>query len=271
MRMARLSGALMFGALLVSAANLSAQARRPSDARADARHTREQARDSARLAPLDARRKRDEIKKERRDAANEARRGIPVAERAPRTTAGTVITPTSPDSRAGTSAPAGRAANPAGVLRIVETTPDSIREEPRRRTRPRAFIMRLSNREDAPVFCQSGAGHPVYGRDWCFERGFRLGGEWRRERVRDVPVNRITRGVPIDRAVLEEMLGSELVERIEDGRTELQLEQPLSGSWVESPTGGLILRIQAGAEPIAEVADRDRDGTVDVLWRRVRR
>jgi hypothetical protein len=131
--------------------------------------------------------------------------------------------------------------------------------------------MRRSNQADAPIFCQNGSGHPTFGRDWCFERGYRLGSAWRRERIRDAAIKRISRATPVERAQLVEMLGTDLIERIEDGRTELQLEGPLSANWVDSPAGGLVLRIQAGDQPIAELADRNRDGKIDSLWRRVRR
>jgi hypothetical protein len=30
-------------------------------------------------------------------------------------------------------------------------------------------------RGGGPAFCRSGAGHPVWGRDWCLEKGFGLG------------------------------------------------------------------------------------------------
>jgi len=30
-------------------------------------------------------------------------------------------------------------------------------------------------REGAPSFCRSGAGHPVWGREWCIDKGFGLG------------------------------------------------------------------------------------------------
>jgi hypothetical protein len=275
MRPAWLSGGLLMGVLLVSASDLSAQDRRSSAARraeerADSvRRLRDRARDSARrVTPTETRRQRQEVQREKQQAEDETRRRVPADERTTPVTPRTVITATRPDTTA--VRPAARA-DTAGVLRIVETTPDSVRTEPPRRTRPRALVMRLTNREDAPMFCQNGSGHPVYGRDWCFERGFRLGAEWRRERVRDMTLTRVARGTPIDRALLEQMLGSELIEQIEDSRTELQLEQPLSGSWVESPAGGFILRIQAGDQPIAEVADRNRDGTIDTLWRRVPR
>lgn len=31
------------------------------------------------------------------------------------------------------------------------------------------------DRGRAPAFCRSGAGHPVYGRRWCLEKGFGIG------------------------------------------------------------------------------------------------
>lgn len=32
-----------------------------------------------------------------------------------------------------------------------------------------------ANRGRGPAFCRSGAGHPVWGRSWCLEKGFGLG------------------------------------------------------------------------------------------------
>lgn len=32
-----------------------------------------------------------------------------------------------------------------------------------------------ANRGRGPAFCRSGAGHPVFGRRWCLEKGFGLG------------------------------------------------------------------------------------------------
>jgi hypothetical protein len=34
---------------------------------------------------------------------------------------------------------------------------------------------RVAGREQGPPFCQNGQGHPVHGRQWCVQRGFRLG------------------------------------------------------------------------------------------------
>ena len=33
----------------------------------------------------------------------------------------------------------------------------------------------LANRGRGPKFCRTGAGHPVFGRRWCLEKGFGLG------------------------------------------------------------------------------------------------
>ena len=276
MRVNWISGGLLLGVLLVSGSNVSGQdrrtaaARRSLDAADSARKARDDVRDSTRLrTAAQAKRERIEAEKTRQSVADEGRTPAPAAERTPATTPGMVITPTSPAPRAD-SARAALTGRP-GMLRIVASPTDSVAANSPRLSRPRAFVMRMSKRDDAPIFCQNGSGHPAFGRDWCWERGYRLGSEWRRERIRNATIKRTSRATPIERAQLVEMLGPDLIEQIEDSRTELQLEGQLSASWVESPTGGLVLRIQAGDQPIAEVADRNRDGKIDSIWRRVRR
>ena len=136
-----------------------------------------------------------------------------------------------------------------------------------RPSRPRAAFMRLRERSGAPAFCESGAGHPLFGREWCHERGFRLGEEWERARGRDLPIERnaSTRGV-MNLAALREMFGDELADRIDETRTGLELPDEISARWISTPTGGSILVLSAGNRPLAELLDRDRDGLADVVW-----
>jgi hypothetical protein len=133
--------------------------------------------------------------------------------------------------------------------------------------RTRALLRRLRDQPDSPSFCRSGAGHPVYGRDWCWERGFRLGDDWERDRARELSLQAPTRR-PIDQTLLSEMLGTPLLERLEAIRIGLRLTDPLTGSYAESPLSGRILHVRAGTTIIAELSDRNRDGRAEVLWLR---
>jgi hypothetical protein len=81
--------------------------------------------------------------------------------------------------------------------------------------------------------------------------GFRLGREWRRDRVTDLSLNRNVAIGRIDRARLQ-LLGAAVMRRID----ELGFTVPLSGNWIDTQTGGLVLRITSGREQIAELADR---------------
>jgi hypothetical protein len=48
-----------------------------------------------------------------------------------------------------------------------------------RRSRDRAVYGRQQQQGGSPAFCRSGSGHPVFGRQWCREKGFSLGGDRR--------------------------------------------------------------------------------------------
>jgi hypothetical protein len=123
----------------------------------------------------------------------------------------------------------------------------------------------MRDRAESPSFCRTGDGHPVYGRDWCWERGFRLGNEWDRDRggnVRLVPPT----GRPIDQAVLTALLDAQTMSRIQTVKSGLRLTAPLHASWLETTAGGRILTIRSGSTTIAEIADRNRDGQADALW-----
>lgn len=169
--------------------------------------------------------------------------------------------PTSPSVPA-TPRPVGRldaraATPPATSLSAVTDMPAS--------GRVRAAVLRMRDRADSPSFCRTGAGHPVYGRDWCWERGFRLGNGWDRDRGGSVrlapPVGR-----PIDQAVLTALLDSQTMSRIQTVKSGLRLTAPLNASWLETTVGGRVLTIRAGSTPIAEISDRNRDGRADALW-----
>jgi hypothetical protein len=133
--------------------------------------------------------------------------------------------------------------------------------------RVRAALMRMRDRVESPSFCRSGAGHPVYGRDWCWERGFRLGEDWDRNRGAGLRLEPPA-GSPIDQSVLSRMFDAAFMTRLQNLRRSLGLNAPLNGSWMETTVGGRLLSIRAGSTPIAEISDRNRDGRADAMWLR---
>lgn len=65
-----------------------------------------------------------------------------------------------------------------------------------------------ARRGKGPAFCRSGAGHPVFGRRWCVQKGFGLGREVRDDRRviwddDDVVILRDGRRVRVDRRLSE--------------------------------------------------------------------
>ena len=133
--------------------------------------------------------------------------------------------------------------------------------------RVRAAVMRMREQPGSPSFCRSGAGHPVYGRDWCWDRGFRLGEEWDRNRGGSARIQPPS-GSPIDQGVLSQMLDASLMTRLQTLRTRLGLTAPLNGSWTETTVGGRLLTVRSGSMLIAEISDRNRDGRADAIWLR---
>ena len=133
--------------------------------------------------------------------------------------------------------------------------------------RVRAAIMRMREQPGSPSFCRSGAGHPVYGRDWCWDRGFRLGEEWDRNRGGNARIQPPS-GSPIDQGVLSQMLDEPLMTRLQTLRTRLGFTAPLNGSWTETTVGGRLLSVRSGTTLIAEISDRNRDARADAIWLR---
>jgi len=126
--------------------------------------------------------------------------------------------------------------------------------------------------QGGPAFCRSGAGHPVFGRQWCLEKGFGLGGfGWRRATLGRIVFQRTPRGRVEGRigareiaeiltgAVLDEIFG----ERRGRGNRD---RSRLAGAWRGGPDDGiLVLELFDGDDAIAELADIDLDGDVDVV------
>jgi hypothetical protein len=125
-------------------------------------------------------------------------------------------------------------------------------------------------REGAPAFCRSGAGHPVWGREWCIDKGFGLGdfGDYRWGRTTDVGDIIYRRGTLGDRIVgtaLEALLGPTAFNRLALHAVTLGLLDPLVGRFVGEPSGPQYLVVNSGTYPVAELYDDNRDSRWDNL------
>lgn len=142
-----------------------------------------------------------------------------------------------------------------------------------RTTRGQRFVIDRRGAEDEgiPAFCRTGEGHPVFGRDWCIDKGFGLGrNSWRRGGLGDI----IFRGdrrhddASLDRPALEEILGGVILGRMLARSDVGDDAGRLTGRWLElEDRGARVLQLRAGDRPVAELTDLDQDGIVDVaLW-----
>ncbi len=126
------------------------------------------------------------------------------------------------------------------------------------------------DRGGAPAFCRSGEGHPVWGAEWCVDKGFGLGdggGLWGRATdVDDVVFRRPeTRRGELDRGGLADVLGDIVFGRIALQSLVLGADRPLTGQWMGQDDGPRILRVRAGDLTVAELVDADRDDRADVI------
>lgn len=136
-------------------------------------------------------------------------------------------------------------------------------------------VVTLDDRLDdkAPSFCRSGAGHPVWGRQWCLDKGFGLGtyqdSRWGRTvDPRDVVflntgLNTGTRSLTRD--VLLGVLGDAVLNRLGLHALTLGYTDPLTGRWLGDGSGSRVLLVSSGSYPVAEVVDRDGDNRADNL------
>jgi len=137
-------------------------------------------------------------------------------------------------------------------------------------------MRRLGDRrpnENSPAFCRSGEGHPVWGREWCIEKGFGLGvGErsiWSRATIDDVIFRKPPITGIVDRPSLIEVLGDVVFGRLAVQSLALGYDEPLVGRWVastEEVDAPWVLKVSAGNVAVAELVDTDRDDEVDVLY-----
>jgi hypothetical protein len=131
-------------------------------------------------------------------------------------------------------------------------------------------LSRYPAQANAPAFCRSGAGHPVWGREWCLQRGHGLGGRtgtiWSRTRVDDIVFRRAPTRERLARDVLIGVLGDVVVNRLALHSLALGYDQPLHGQWLAEPSGPQILHIYSGDVVIAEIVDWDRNNRADMLY-----
>lgn len=125
-------------------------------------------------------------------------------------------------------------------------------------------------REGAPSFCRSGAGHPVWGRQWCLDKGFGLGSyegyRWgRTEDVGDIIYSRGTLADGIAGTALQNLLGTTAFNRLALHAITLGLIEPLVGRFIGGPAGPQYLAVNSGAYPVAELYDANRDSRWDDL------
>ena len=125
-------------------------------------------------------------------------------------------------------------------------------------------------REGAPSFCRSGAGHPVWGRQWCVNKGFGIGNyeDYRWGRTTDLSgwsYPRTTYQPSLTGAVLQTILGPTAYNRLALHAIELGFLEPLTGRYVTEPNEPQVLLVNSGAYPVAELRDTNRDFSWDDL------
>ncbi len=133
-------------------------------------------------------------------------------------------------------------------------------------------LRRLGDRQpagNAPAFCRGGQGHPVFGREWCLDKGFGLGSRagtlWSRGGIDDVTLRRPAQD-RLDRGGLIGVLGDVIFGRLAFQSVAMGYDQPLVGYWVAQPEGPRILRVHAGDYEVAELVDTNRDDRADVIY-----
>ena len=124
--------------------------------------------------------------------------------------------------------------------------------------------------EGSPAFCRSGAGHPVWGRQWCLDKNFGLGVEngveWgRAASISDITLRRRTESTDLTRDVLATVLGDVVFNRLAAHAITLGYTEPLSGRWIGEANGPRILLLNSGNNTVAEIMDSNRDDRADLL------
>lgn len=163
-----------------------------------------------------------------------------------------------------------REATPSELRVILDRDPEDAGAGPpgrgRGRGQGRDVGRERRGEQPGPSFCRSGEGHPVYGRRWCLDKGFRLGDAvWRRIDVGDVLLGRPGDRQRVEEPDLVEVLGDVILGRVLEA-SGLGDRADLSGRWTSSSSGeARVLQLRASERPVAELTDLDGDGRVDVV------
>ena len=116
----------------------------------------------------------------------------------------------------------------------------------------------------APSFCRSGAGHPVWGRQWCIDKGFGLGSDrnvrWGTTRsVSDIIFGRRVPTGVVPNNILLNILGPVAYDRLALHAVTLGYADPLTGRWYSEANAPDVLFVNSGTYPVAEFIDTNRD------------
>lgn len=125
-------------------------------------------------------------------------------------------------------------------------------------------------RSGSPAFCRSGAGHPVWGRQWCVDKGFGLGAyqdvRWgRTTTIGDIIFGRTIQPGRLTTGNLLAALGATAFNRLALHAVTLGYTEPLVGTWVTDPAEPNVLLVNAGPAPVAEFVDVNRDGRPELM------
>ncbi|HJQ12846.1 MAG TPA: hypothetical protein VJ840_17580, partial [Gemmatimonadaceae bacterium] len=125
-------------------------------------------------------------------------------------------------------------------------------------------------KEGAPSFCRSGAGHPVWGRQWCLDKGFGLGDQrdirWGTTRtVSDIIFGRRVNSGVVPNNILLSLLGPVAYDRLALHAVTLGYSDPLTGMWHSEATGPDVLFVNSGTYPVAEFVDTNRDQRPELM------
>jgi hypothetical protein len=143
-------------------------------------------------------------------------------------------------------------------------------DEARDMGRWRVGLLDDNVKSGAPSFCRSGAGHPVWGRQWCLDKGFGIGDyeDYRWGRSTDLGDFAYPRSVyqpSITSAILQTILGPTAYNRLALHAVELGFLEPLTGRYVSQQDGPQMLYVNSGQYPVAELVDTNRDFRWDDL------
>jgi hypothetical protein len=125
-------------------------------------------------------------------------------------------------------------------------------------------------KEGSPSFCRSGQGHPVWGRQWCLDKGFGLGIQqdvhWGTTRdIGDIIFDRRPTSGILTRDGLLSLLGPVAFDRLALHALTLGYTDPLAGLWRSEASGPDVLFVNSGRSPIAELVDSNRDRRSDLM------